>query len=75
MYLKSTLSHFGMVSAVELFEKGLSVNSVAIALNLAPNCVQMLYERWRVRGTGALVTRDRKQYAIAIKPLILRRHF
>ncbi|MFF0991609.1 hypothetical protein, partial [Kocuria nitroreducens] len=74
MYLKSTLSHSDAVSAVELFEQGLSANSVARALDLAPNSVQMLYERWQVRGTGALVTRDRKQYDIETKLLIVRRH-
>jgi transposase len=34
----------------------------------------MLYERWQVRGSGALMTRDRKQYDIETKLLIVRRH-
>lgn len=53
MYLRSTLSHSDAVSAIELFEQGLTAKSVALTLDLAPNPVQMLYERWQVRGSGA----------------------
>jgi transposase len=74
MYLRSTLSHSDAVSAIELFEQGLTAKSVALALDLAPNPVQMLYERWQVRGPGALMTRSRKQYDIETKLLIVRRH-
>jgi hypothetical protein len=74
MYLRSTLSHSDAVSAIELFEQGLTAKSVALALDLAANPVQMLYERWQVRGSGALMTRDRKQYDIKTKLLIVRRH-
>ena len=74
MYLRSTLSHSDAVSAIELFEQGRTAKSVALTLDLAPNPVQMLYERWQVRGSGALMTRDRKQYDIETKLLILRRH-
>lgn len=74
MYSKGALSHSDAVAAVELFEQGLSAKSVARALDLAPNSVQMLYERWQVRGTGALMTRDRKQYDLETKLLIVRRH-
>ena len=74
MYLRSTLSHSDAVSAIELFEQGLTAKSVALSLDLAPNPVQMLYERWQVRGSGALMTRDRRQYDIETKLLIVRRH-
>ncbi len=74
MYSGSTLSRSDAVSAVELFEQGLTAKSVALALDLAPNPVQMLYERWQVRGTGALMTRDRKQYDVETKLEIVRRH-
>lgn len=74
MYLRSTLSHSDAVSAIELFEQGLTAKSVALTLDLAPNPVQMLYERWQVRGSGALMTRDRRQYDIETKLLIVRRH-
>lgn len=74
MYFKGALSHSDAVSAVELFEQGLSAKSVARALDLASTSVQMLYQRWQVRGTGALVTRERKQYDLETKLLIVRRH-
>lgn len=73
MYLKSTLSHSDAVSAVEMFEQGFTAKSVAISLDLAGSPVQMLYQRWQLRGLGALVTRDRKQYDFEIKLEIVRR--
>jgi transposase len=74
MYSGSTLSRSDAVSAVELFEQGLTGKSVALALDLALNPVQMLYERWQVRGSGALMTRERKQYDVETKLEIVRRH-
>lgn len=74
MYSKDALTQPEAVSAVELFEQGLSAKSVAGALELAPNSVQMLHQRWQVRGTSALMTRDRKQYDLETKLLIVRRH-
>ncbi|WP_307308847.1 helix-turn-helix domain-containing protein [Pseudarthrobacter enclensis] len=62
------------MSSIELFEQGLTAKSVALALALAPNPVQMMYQRWQVRGSGALMTRDRRQYDIETKLLIVRRH-
>ncbi|GAA3138816.1 hypothetical protein GCM10020255_014770 [Rhodococcus baikonurensis] len=74
MYSKSTLSHTDAVSALELFEQGYTAKSVAISLDLAQNPVQMLYQRWQLRGAGALVTRDRRQYDFETKLEIVRRH-
>lgn len=74
MYSKSTLSHSDAVSAVELFEQGFTAKSVALALDLAGAPVQMLYQRWQLRGSGALVTRDRKQYDVETKLQIVLRH-
>lgn len=74
MYSKSTLSHFDAVSAVEMFEQGFTAKSVAISLDLARSPVQMLYQRWQLRGSGALVTRDRRQYDFETKLEIVRRH-
>lgn len=74
MYSRSTLSHRDAVSAVELFEEGFTAKSVALSLDLAPNPVQMLYQRWQLRGAGALVTRDRRQYEFETKLAIVRRH-
>jgi transposase len=74
MYSKSTLSHPDAVSAIELFEQGFTAKSVALALDLAGAPVQMLYQRWQLRGSGALVTRERKQYDFETKLEIVRRH-
>ena len=61
MYSGSTVSLSDAVSAVEMFEQGFTAKSVAMSLDLAGSPVQMLYQRWQLRGLGALVTRDRKQ--------------
>jgi transposase-like protein len=57
-----------------LFEEGFTAKSVALSLDLAPNPVQMLYQRWQLRGADALVTRDRRQYEFQTKLAIVRRH-
>jgi len=74
MYARSTLSHSDAVSAVELFEQGFTAKSVAISRDLAGAPVQMLYQRWQLRGAGALMTRDRRQYDFGTKLQIVRRH-
>jgi transposase len=74
MYSRSTLSHPEAVAAVGLFEQGFTAKSVALALDLARAPVQMLYQRWQLRGSGALVTRDRRQYDFETKLEIVRRH-
>ena len=74
MYVKSAVSGSDAVAAVEMFEQGFTARSAALALDLAGTSVQMLYERWKVRGSGALVTRDRRQYDFEIKLEIVQRH-
>ena len=74
MYSGSTLSHSDAVSAVEMFEQGFTAKSVAISLDLARSPVQMLYQRWQLRGSGALVTSDRRQCGFETKLEIVRRH-
>lgn len=74
MYSGSTLSHADAVSAVELFEQGFTAKSVSLSLDLAPNPVQMLYQRWQLRGRDALVTRERRQYDFGTKLEIVLRH-
>ena len=74
MYSKSTLSLSDAVSAVEMFEQGFTAKSVAISLDLAGSPVQMLYQRWQLRGSEALVTRDCRQYGFETKLEIVRRH-
>lgn len=74
MYSGSTLSHADAVSAVELFEQGFTAKSASLSLDLAPNPVQMLYQRWQLRGRDALVTRQRRQYDFGTKLEIVLRH-
>jgi transposase-like protein len=74
MYRKSTLSQADAVSAVKLFEEGFTARSVALALELSGNPVQMLYQRWQLRGSGALMTRERRQYDFDMKLAIVLRH-
>ena len=73
MYSRSTLSSSDAVSAVDLFEEGFTAKPVALTLDLAPNPVQSLYQRWQLRGAGALVTRERRQYDFDTKLEIVRR--
>ncbi len=74
MYSGSTLSQADAVSAVELFEQGFTAKSASLSLDLAPNPVQMLYQRWQLRGRDALVTRERRQYDFGTKLEIVLRH-
>jgi len=74
MYSGSTLSPSDAVSAVELFEQGFTAKSASLSLDLAPNPVQMLYQRWQLRGRDALVTRERRQYDFGTKLEIVLRH-
>lgn len=74
MYTRSTLTQSQAASVVELFEEGFTAKSVALALDLASNPVHMLFQRWQLRGAGALVTRERRQYAFETKLEIVRRH-
>ena len=74
MYSASTLSHSDAVSAIEMFEQGFTARSVSISLDLARNPVQMLYQRWQLRGVSALVTRERRQYGFETKLEIVMRH-
>lgn len=74
MYSRTTLSRSDAVSAIELFEQGFTAKSVSTSLDLARHPVQMLYQRWQLRGLGALVTRERRQYDFETKLEIVHRH-
>src|SRR3954452_14092324 len=74
MYSGSTLSHFDAVLVVELFEQGLTAKSASLSLDLAPNPVQMLYQRWQLRGRDSLVSSRRRQYDFGTKLEIVLRH-
>jgi transposase len=72
----SSLSEDQRVAAVALFEVGLGVRAVASSLGVGRPPVKRLYDRWRVRGTGALVAkpRDRQSYSFEFKLEVVRRY-
>ena len=53
MYARSSLSQAQRVAAVALFEEGSGRDAVATQLGVSRDPVKALYDRWRVRGTGA----------------------
>ncbi|MFK4791861.1 helix-turn-helix domain-containing protein [Microbacterium sp. ZW T5_56] len=61
MHPRSSLSDDQRATAVALFEAGWGPESVATDLMVRLNPVRRLYDRWRVRGGGALVTKTTKQ--------------
>lgn len=74
MYTRSTLTLEQASAAIELFEKGFTARSVSLELGLSRNSVQMLYERWQVRGRNALSTRERVLHSFDTKLAVVRRH-
>ncbi len=71
----SSLSEDERVAAVALFEAGWADRAVATRLGVGRPPVKRLYDRWRVRGTGALVAkrRDRQSYSFEFKLEVVRR--
>lgn len=74
MYMRSTLTLEQASAVVELFENGFTARSVSLELGLARNSVQMLYERWQVRGPNVLATRERVLHSLDTKLAVVRRH-
>lgn len=76
MRVTSSLSEDQRAVAVALFEVGLGAHAVASRLEVGRLPVKRLYDRWRVRGTGALVAkpRDRHSYSFEIKLEVVRRY-
>lgn len=74
MYAGSKLGAGDAVSAVEMFEQGYTAKGVSAARDLPYGPVQMLYERWQLRGAGALMTRERKHYDVDTKLEIVKRY-
>ncbi|MCK5757285.1 MAG: transposase [Mycobacterium sp.] len=74
MYAGSTLDAADAASAVEMFEQGYTAKGVSLARDLSYGPVQMLYERWQLRGAGALMTRERRQYCFDTKLEIVERY-
>ena len=74
MDARSSLSQDQRVAAVALFEEGSDRDAFATQLGVSRDPVNALYDRWRVRGTGALVTKpDKETYAFEVKLDVVQR--
>lgn len=56
----SSLTHAQRLAAVGWFEQGQGYGAVATLLGTTQEPVKLLYQRWRLRGRGALVARTYK---------------
>lgn len=75
MRADSLLSVQQCEAAVALFEDEWSYRSVAKELSAPVYAIKRLYHRWRVRGSGALVTETTKRrYAFEVKREIVQRY-
>jgi len=61
------MSDENAVSAIKLFEQVFTAKPVSLSLGVAPSTVHMLHQRWQLRGRGAPVTRERRQYDVVTK--------
>ena len=61
MHPYSSLSDDQRAAAVALFDAGWGPDAVAARLEFGLNAVRRLYDRWRVRGSGALVAKPTKR--------------
>lgn len=61
MLRTSSLTVEQRAAAIELFDEGLARKSVASQLGVSVWAVDRLYDRWRVRGGGALVSKPSKR--------------
>lgn len=68
MYARSSLSVVQREAAVASFEQGLRDSAVATRLGVSRWPVRALYQRWRIRGRGALVQkRSKASYSFDFK--------
>lgn len=72
---RSSLSQAQRVSAVASFEEGLADRAVATLLGVPRDPVRRLYQRWRLRGRGALVSKKaaRASYSFEFKLALVQR--
>jgi len=61
MYSRSSLSDVDRVAAVALFVDSYGSEAVASLLGVGKKAVAHLYDRWRIRGSGALVAKRTKR--------------
>ena len=74
MSARSSWSEGQQVAAIALFETGWASRSVARQLGVSLSAVDRLYDRWRVRGGGALVTKPTKRsFSFEFKIDVVRR--
>ncbi|MCJ0904631.1 helix-turn-helix domain-containing protein [Rhodococcus sp. ARC_M6] len=74
MHARSSLSEKQRVTAVALFEEGAGTCAVATQLGTSVHPIRELYDRWRVRGRGALVTKpDKESFSFEFKLDVVRR--
>lgn len=74
MYARSSLSVDQRQAAVALFEQGIADSATASSLGVHRKPVGRLYERWKIRGRGALVTKPTKQvYSFEVKLALVER--
>jgi transposase len=74
MHVRSSLSEAQRAAAVALFEAGLAKDAVSSRLSVSVSAVGRLYDRWQVRGAGALVTKPTKRsFSFELKFEVVRR--
>lgn len=74
MRQKGSLSEEQRGAAVALFEAGYAASAVATRLRAGADAVDLLYDRWRVRGGEALVPKRTKQtFTFEIKREVVQR--
>jgi transposase len=74
VYRSSSLSAEQRETAGALFEAGLAKDAVAAQLGVSVPAVGRLFDRWQVRGAGALVTKpNRRSFSFELKLEVVRR--
>jgi transposase len=74
MHPRSSLSDDERATAIALFDAGWGPDAAATRLESRLNPVRRLYDRWRVRGSGALVTKPTKRvFSFEVKLEIVQR--
>ncbi len=75
MRASSSLSEEQRVTALALFEVGLGKDAVAARMGVPASVTGRLFERWQVRGAGALVSESTKRsFSFEFKLAVVRRY-
>ncbi|WP_394253371.1 transposase [Arthrobacter pityocampae] len=73
MDARSSLSVEQREAAVAWFEKGIADTATAGLLGVARQPVGRLYQRWKIHGRGALVTKPKQVYSFEVKLALVER--